>query len=192
MPDFDLHTPDDAPEGSRANLAASLARYSRVPNLHAILAESPAALDAHHALFDAFERSSFTLAEQQMIYLIINREHGCAYCMAGHTPMALAVDVEPEIVEALREGTPPGDPRHEALRRFVVRMVEARGQVAPGEIDAFLAAGFTRAQVLEVIVAIAMKVVTSYTNHVTRTPHDPHMARYAWTPRGGKGDRPTS
>lgn len=128
MPDFDLHTLDDAPEGSRENLAASRARYGHVPNLHAILAESPAALGAHHALFDAFERSSFTPAEQQMIYLVINREHGCAYCMAGHTPMALAASVDAETVETLREGTPLANARHEALRRFVVRMIAARGR----------------------------------------------------------------
>lgn len=61
-------------------------------------------------------------------------------------------------------------------------MVRQRGVVDPADVDAFLAAGFTRAQVLEVILGIATKVLSNYTNHIAATPLDAFMAGSEWTP----------
>ena len=60
-------------------------------------------------------------------------------------------------------------------------MVEKRGWVAPSDLDAFLGAGFTREQVLEVILGIGMKTLSNYTNHVAKTPLDPAFQTLAWS-----------
>ena len=72
----------------------------------------------------------------------------------------------------MRETRSVDDPRLEALRRFAEAIVTKRGRVAPDETAAFLAAGFTRAQVLELILAVAVKTISNYVDHVAGVPLD--------------------
>ncbi|MCB2128179.1 MAG: hypothetical protein KDE03_03665 [Rhodobacteraceae bacterium] len=85
MPDFTLHTPDTAPDGSRDALAAVTKAWGFTPKLHAILAESPAALIGYDTLFGLIAQSSLSPVEQQVVYQSINVFHGCEYCTMGHT-----------------------------------------------------------------------------------------------------------
>ena len=188
MTDFPLHTPETAPEGSAETLRGIREAWGFVPNLHAELAEAPAALEGYGAVFDAFSRSSFTPAEQQVVYLAINYENECAYCMAGHSVLAAKAGVPADAIEAIREGRPIADRRLEALRRFAAAMTAERGHVGQAAVERFLAAGFTRAQVLEVILAIAAKTLSDYTNHVAATPLDPFMAATAWAHPAARAD----
>jgi alkylhydroperoxidase family enzyme len=89
--------------------------------------------------------------------------------------------VAPEAIEALREGRPLGDARLQALRTFAEAVVRERGFVGNAGLEAFLAAGFTKAQVLEVVLIVATKTISNYVNHLTRTPLDGFMADTAWT-----------
>jgi alkylhydroperoxidase family enzyme len=61
-----------------------------------------------------------------------------------------------------------------------------RGWVEETDIERFIAAGFTRAQVLEVILGVAMKTISNYSNHIAETPLDEAFAGAAWKP-GGAG-----
>ena len=182
---FPVHTIDSAPEGSKAMLSGSEAAYGAVPNLHAILAESPAALAAYRQLWDLMGRASFTPAEAQVIYLTSNFENECRYCMAGHTVLARHAGLAEDAIQAIRDGCPIGDARLEALRRFTGLVVTHRGWVGEDETERFLAAGYTRAQVLEVVVGVATKVISNYTNHLADTPLDPFMADTVWAPPAG-------
>lgn len=155
---------------------------------HTELAESPAALKGYNVAFAAFDKSSFTPAERQVVYLAVNYENRCHYCMAGHSVLAGRAGVSDGAVEAVREGREIPDACLEALRRFASRMTATRGQVDPAEVDGFLAAGFTRAQVYEVILAIATKTLSNYTNHVANTPPDPFMAGTAWVHPDERGE----
>ena len=179
---FAVHTTDSAPDASRAMLAASAAQYGAVPNLHAILAESPAALAAYRQLWDLMGESGFTPAEAQVIYLTSNFENECRYCMAGHSVLAKHAGLPDDAIAALRAGTPLADPRLEALRRFTSLVVTQRGWVREDDTRAFLTAGFTQAQVLEVVVGVATKVISNYVNHLADTPLDGFMAATVWAP----------
>ena len=88
---------------------------------------------------------------------------------------------KPEL-EALRSGRPLTDAKLEALRTFTYAMVEKRGWASPEQVAQFLAAGFSKAQVLEVIVGIAYKTLSNYTNHVVHTPLDHAFESFAWKP----------
>ena len=89
--------------------------------------------------------------------------------------------VAPDIIAALRESAAVADTRLEALRHFVERVVAERGFAGDDAVDAFLAAGFTRAQVLEVVLIVATKTISNYVNHLTHTPLDGFMAQTKWT-----------
>jgi alkylhydroperoxidase family enzyme len=88
--------------------------------------------------------------------------------------------MEDETLRALRKGRDLTDPHLEALRRFTTVVQESRGEPSRDEIKAFLAQGFTRAQVLEVLVGVAMKTLSNYTNHLANTPLDEAFADFRW------------
>lgn len=180
MTDFTFHSTDSAPAGSKDILANVESAWKFIPNLHRALAESPVALEAYGAIFSLFDKSSFSPAERQVIYLAVNYENECEYCMAGHSVLASMSGVPAATIEALRENTPVADARTEALRRFTQVIVRNRANLADDEVDAFLAAGFTRAQVLEVILGVTVKTMSNYTNHIVKTPNDAFMANTTW------------
>ena len=180
MSGFTLHTRESAPEGSRLTLSGAEKNFGFVPNLLGIFAESPAALKGYLALAGQIEQSSFTATEAQVVLLSASFENDCTYCVAGHSAIALGQGVPADVVAALRDGTPlPA--RLEALRYFTRSVVRKRGHLEPGELETFLAAGFTKGQVLEVILGVAMKTLSNYTNHITETPLDAAFQDHAWS-----------
>lgn len=181
MTKFTLHTTDDAPEGSKAALAAIEQGWTFIPNLHRTLAESPVTLQGYDTLFGLVGKSSFTPPEQQVLFLAVSVLNECEYCASGHSALAAKAGLKPDAIVALREGRPLADARLEVLRRFAEAMVRERGHVGDAAVDAFIAAGFTRAQVLEVVLVIGTKTISNYVNHVTHTPNDAFMAGTAWT-----------
>lgn len=176
MTDFQLYSIETAPEGSRKKLAEVTKAWGFTPKLHGMLAESPVALKAYDQLFALVSESTLTSVEQQVVYQAINVFHECEYCTAGHTFLSRNAGVPEDAIQALRGGTPIADARLQALRLFAETVVRERGFADDGAIDAFIAAGFTRANVLEVVTIIATKTISNYTNHLTKTPKEDFMA----------------
>lgn len=179
--EFTIHTLETAPNESKEALAHAEETFSFIPNLEGIFAEAPALLKGSMALWDLFETTSFTPIEQQVIYLTANYENSCNYCMAAHSGLAKMTGMSPENIEALRNGTPMSDKKLQALRHFTQKMVRERGWVEDSEIEAFLAAGYSKQQVLEVILGIAIKVMHNYTNHIAKTPLDQQFKPNVWS-----------
>ena len=126
-------------------------------------------------------RSSFTPTERHVVWFTINAYHDCHYCMAAHTVLAKGEGVPEDVIETARAVGSYEDPKLEALRLFTLSLVENRGWAAPEELEAFLAAGFTKQNVLEIIVVIAHKTLSNYTNHIVETPVDDAFKRFTWT-----------
>lgn len=183
---FPIHTIEDAPQASREFLKQAQQKFGFIPNLIGMLAESPAAVNAYVTLSTVFQQSFFTPAERQILLLTTSRENGCAYCVASHSLGALQTGAPKEVVNAIREDRPILDARLAALHRFCCSMVEKRGWVAETEVKAFLDAGFTKAQVLEVVLAISLKTLSNYTNHLAEAPLDAGLQSGKWegTARG--------
>ena len=183
MTEFKVHTIESAPEASRLVLEKTQKTVGFVPNLYGVFAESPAMLEAYATLFGIFDRStSFTATERQVVLLTAIFENECDYCMAAHSTIAGMQRVPDDVVQALRRGEPIPDARLEALSDFARKVVRERGWVSEGDVQAFLDAGFTRAQLLEVILGIGMKILSNYANHIVRTPVDEAFQANVWTP----------
>ncbi len=155
MPEFTQHTIESAAKASKQTLRAAERRYGFVPNLMAIMAESPALLKAYAGIGDIFARSSLSPIEQQVVILTVSQLNECTYCMAAHSMAAKMVGLQEAELEALRDGSPLADPKLEALRAFASAVVQELGWVSEEQIDGFLAAGFEREQVLDVLVVQA-------------------------------------
>jgi AhpD family alkylhydroperoxidase len=127
-------------------------------------------------------KGSLTPAEQQLIAVAASRENGCAYCVAAHSTLALSAKLPEHVLRAGREGRATGDGKLSALRLVTELIVRQRGWLSEAEKRAFLDAGYTSGQLLEVVGWICMKTLTNYTNHLAETPVDPEWQRQSWAP----------
>lgn len=182
MVEFTRHDIETAPEQARPMLeAAAREMGGHLPNIYRYMAESPELLDGYRQLRNLLTKTSLTMIEQELVQLVISFEHGCTYCMAGHSMRANMVRMDAGTLTALREGTDIADPQLAALATFTRQMVLERGHVSDAQIEVFLAAGYTRQNVLEVVLAIAAKVLTNYANHLFATPLNDFLLPFAWT-----------
>lgn len=181
MTTFTRYNEDNAPQTAKPLLAATQKAFGFVPNLQGYMAESPELLAGYSTLWDLFGKSTLSVHEQQVVYLTNNFENNCHYCMAGHTTLAQMQKMDPAVIDALRDGFELPDPRLEALHQFAKAVVQERGFVGDAAVEQFLAAGFTRQNVLEVILGTATKLLSNYTNHIVHTPLDDFMKGNEWT-----------
>lgn len=180
MSRFDVHTKKSAPERSVKLLEQAESVFGFVPNLLGVLAESPAALKAYMNLGQIFDESSFSPVERQVAILAVNRFNACEYCMGAHSVIARMNKVPEQAIDAIRQDVPIEDRRLEALRKFTTKVTAQRGWVSKQHVDEFEEAGFTRAQVLEVILAVSFKTLSNYVNHVAKTPLDQAFHGSEW------------
>ncbi len=181
MADFTLHTEDTAPAESQPLIENSRKAFGRLPGLHAVMAEAPALLEGYQILHKLFQtKTSFDADELTVVWQTINVEHECHYCVPAHTGIAKMMKVDDEIVEALRNETPLPTERLEALRTFTLAVLRKRGNVDEDDLNAFFAAGYGNRQVLEVILGLAQKVMSNYTNHIAETPVDAVFKPLEW------------
>ena len=172
MTDYKIHTLETAPEDSRARLGATEQKLGFIPNMLAVMSESPVALEAYQGIQGTFAKSTLSPAEQQFVALSVSISNGCSYCVPVYSMFSAKTRVPQEIIDAVRNGNPIEDDRFSALRTFSTAVVKKRGQVSVAEVEALLGAGFTKVQVLEVIVGAAFKLICNYTNHVADIPLD--------------------
>jgi uncharacterized peroxidase-related enzyme len=175
-----LHDETTAPEGSRKPLEATKDKLGFLPNVLRLLSNSPALLKSYQTLTQQFETTSLTPTERHVVLLTASRENGCTYCVAAHSVIAANAGAPEEVIEAIRERRPIADPKLEALSRFTVSMVEARGWIDDADLRSFLDAGYDRQQVLDVLVGIGMKTLSNYANHLQHTPLDDAFADRAY------------
>lgn len=152
-----------------------------VPNLFRTLASQTGVVEAFVALDGAITQSSLTPAECQVVMLTASVENTGTYCVAGHTLFSRKLGMPDSLISALRCGKPVNDERLAALQTFVQLLIRARGHVTPEQTAAFIQAGFSREQVLEVVMGIALKTFSNYVDSATGLSLDGQFADARWT-----------
>ena len=184
MTQFTVHTAESAPAASRPVLEGLRQSFGFVPNLFGVFAESPAALRGGLANYPAFSTSSLAPAEQQLVMLAVSEANDCEYCVAAHSTLAKRfVKVDPALVGATRRREPLADAKLDALVTFTRKVVEQRGMLAETEVAAFLDAGYTKAQVIEVLLGVGMKTFNNYVDHIAHIPLNDQFKAEAWQPK---------
>ncbi len=179
---FVVHTVASAPTTSRPLLEAAQRTFGMVSNAERVMAGSPELLEGFGAIETLFARTSLTAIEQQVVMQAANVENRCTYCVPWHTTMCRQAGMSEPDVLALRDGSPLSTPKLEALRAFTRALVRGRGLGCVAEQQDFFAAGFTERQALDIVLGIAMKVITNYTNAIADTPLEAIMRGQAWQP----------
>lgn len=187
---FNLHTLETAPAGSQELLRRVQNGFGFLPTLFAKLAESANALAAYLDLRAHFERSSLSPIEQQVVALATSAENGSTFCTSAHSFAARQVAGMPqEDIDALREGRELPDPKLNVLAELTREVVRQRGRADDGDINVFLAAGYTREQMLDVVMGVALKTFTNYASHIVRPALNSEFAGDYWAPAANEPSR---
>jgi uncharacterized peroxidase-related enzyme len=181
MTTYAIHTTSSAPEKSRDTLRHVQATLGGVPNLAAAMAEAPSLLRAFFAVREIYSQGTLSAGDIQVLSIANAVENDCDWCVAFHTMMAQKSGVSEATIDALRVGEDPTDSRARALSVFTRALIQHRGAVPSSALEAFHAAGFTPAQVLEVILGIAFSVMANYAHHIVHAPLDEMLSAHAWT-----------
>ncbi|MGA7965180.1 MAG: carboxymuconolactone decarboxylase family protein [Gammaproteobacteria bacterium] len=180
MKEFKVHDVKTAPSDSRADLEKINKDNGNIPNVYAVMAESPQLLKAHMAARELFNKATLGKQDRKIVLLAVSRELGSAYDMAVHSGAAEKHNVPAEVIESVRAGTALKDKKLEALRSFTTHVVKQHGEVADGEIKAFLDAGYSHANVLEIVLAAGMVTWTSYTSQIAKIELDAQFEQKVW------------
>jgi AhpD family alkylhydroperoxidase len=181
MQNFPVHTIDTAPEKSRPALQALQGAFGMIPNVAATMATSPVLIDSLVGLFGKVHGGSFTEAQIQTLLLTNAVANGCSWAVAFHTGLALKEGLDQADVQAIRERRVPKDAKSAALSTFARTLIERRGRVDDGDVDAFVATGFRKEHALEVIAVVAASTITNYTASVTTPPVEELFKAYSWS-----------
>lgn len=162
----------DAPEASRPLLAAVEKQLGSVPNMFRAIATSPQALEGYLAMSGALGKGSLPAATRERIALAVAEVNGCDYCLSAHTYLGrnLAKLDDAEIT-ANRSGA-SNDPKADAAVRFAAKVARERGRVNDADFTAVQAAGYTDAQIIEIVQHVALNVWTNFFNNTFQTAID--------------------
>lgn len=160
-------TPSTAPTANQPILAGIESKMGFVPNMYGVMGRSEAVLGGYLALDSFFEKTSFSPVERNLVFLAASKTNGCHYCVPAHsTILKNFLKVEPEVVANVRNDQPTGNAKYDALIALTKDIVQTQGHPAPSSIAAFVNAGYSQDQVLEVLLGVALKTITNYTGHI--------------------------
>lgn len=182
MTSYQIHTEDTAPEAAKGPLAALQEAFGFVPAAAGLMANSPALVNSFFSAFGHFRGGGTFGPDERQVLLLSNAvANGSEWAVAFHTLEALADGVEPSVVEALRRGELPADPRMAALSAVTRAIIGTRGRLDDADVAAFTAAGFTQEQLFEVITGVAISAMTNYTANLARPELEASVLPHAWT-----------
>jgi alkylhydroperoxidase family enzyme len=180
MTNFPVHTVASAPERAKPALQQLQSAFGMIPNIAGAMANSPVLINSLVGLFGNVHGASFTEAQVQIVLLTDAVTNASTWAVAFHTALALKEGIDPADVQAIRDGGLPKDSKFAALSRLAKTMIEKRGRLADEDINRFLAAGFSKEHLLEVIAAVAASTITNYTASITKPPLEAPFEAHAW------------
>jgi uncharacterized peroxidase-related enzyme len=165
-------TIEAAPAASRPLLEAVKKQLGVVPNVFRIVANSPAALEGYLALSGALAKGALPAATHERIALAVAGINGCSYCLSAHSYLAEhRAKLDAAEIAANRDGGSI-DPKADAAVRFAAMVVRERGHVRDEDLNAVRAAGYSEAEIVEIVLHVALNTWTNYINEVGQTAID--------------------
>lgn len=167
-----LPTQDHTPAASIPFLDAVKKQLGVVPNLMKLLGNSPAALEGYLSLNGALSKGALDAKTRERIALAIAEINGCNYCLSAHTYLGKnAAKLDDAEIAANRNGN-SSDPKAAAAIRFAVRVAQERGHLSDADFNAVKTEGYTQAEIVEIVLHVALNTLTNYINVVAQTEID--------------------
>ena len=170
MTTINVPTRDEVSPANQAIFDKLKSSLGMVPNLYATLAHSEHALGSYLAFQNA--KSSITGKAREIVNLVVSQVNDCEYSLAAHTVIGKMNGLTDEQMLEIRSGTASFDAKFDALARLVKNIAVNRGHADQALVEAFFAADWTKANLVDTIVVIGDKTVTNYLHGTTRVPVD--------------------
>lgn len=165
-------TIEDTPAASRPLLEGVKKQLGSVPNLFRLVSISPAALEGYLGLSGALNKGALPAQTRERIALAVAEINGCAYCLSAHSYLGKNLAKLDDAEIAANRGGASNDPKADAAVRFAVKVVNARGHVTGDDLTAVKSAGYDDAQVIEIVLHVALNTWTNYINEAAQTDVD--------------------
>jgi uncharacterized peroxidase-related enzyme len=161
-----------APAASRPILEAVKKQLGLAPNMFRLIGNSPAALEGYVNLSTALGKGTLSLQTREGIALTVAAINGCSYCLSAHSYIGknLAKLDDAEIAANRAGGSL--DAKVDAALRFAAKAARERGHVSDADVEAVKAAGYDDAQVIEIVLHVALNTLTNFVNEVAATDID--------------------
>jgi uncharacterized peroxidase-related enzyme len=171
MPRIAIPGRDDAPAESQAILDSVNKMLGFVPNLQRLMSISPNALSGWAGLMGSLSKS-LDVKTRDGIALAVSEADGCDYCLAAHSYISTNLaKIPPEEIELNRQGR-SRDPKRQVAVAFAKALIETRGKVSDAQFAAVRDAGWTDANIVEMIALTAQFLLTNFMNNAVQTPID--------------------
>jgi len=177
---YQIHSRDTAPADAQPALAQVQANLNFIPNALAAMAESPVTLSSYLQQGAQLQQTSFTDTERHLLYLTVTQEFDSPYCVSAHTAFAKMDGIPDDLIQALRAGRALSDPRLEALRQFSKKMAQTNCNVSKQDVQTFLAHGYSRSQILELILLMSNKILGAFCIRIMGVDLDEALQPLKW------------
>ena len=165
-------TISDAPAASQPLLEAVKKQLGVAPNLFRLVSHSPAALQGYVGLSGALSKGALPAATRERIALAIAEINGCDYCLSAHAYLGKNLaKIDDAEIAANRNGA-SNDPKADAAVRFAAKVARERGHVSEDAVRAVKLAGYDDAQLIEIVLHVALNTWTNYINEIAKTEID--------------------
>ena len=167
-----LPAPGQTPADTLPLLDAVKKQLGVVPNLMKLIGNTPAALEGYLSLNSALNKGALDAKTRERIALAIAEFNRCSYCLSAHTYLGKNVaKLEDAEIAANRNGH-SSDPKASAAVHFATRVALERGHVSDADVNAVKEAGYSQAEIVEIVVHVALNILTNYVNEVALTEID--------------------
>lgn len=175
MTTFTEHTIENSQGETKKLLESIESGYGFVPNLFSYMAEAPTTVQAYLQLNDLLAKTSIPMPQLQVALLAASIENDCDFCRVAHLAIGKKMGANTESLAALNEGREISDAKDKAIADFTKAVVHHRGWVPEKETEKFLAAGYDKQNILEVVLVVTIKTLSNYSNHFTKPEANPEL-----------------
>ena len=173
---------ENAQPDAKIVLEKALSQVGFIPNMYQNMANLPGLLDTYLEGYAAFrQQSEFSPAEQEVVFLTISRDNECHYCVAAHSMLADTMSgVATDVTDAIRDSKSIADEKLAVLHDFTHHMLVTQGRPSQDAVTIFMSAGYSEKHILAIILAISVKTLSNYSNHVFDTEVDAMFEGRVW------------
>jgi uncharacterized peroxidase-related enzyme len=167
---FKVPSREEVSTGNQAIFDHMKSAFGMVPNLYATFALNETALADYLALQN--RKSTLSAREREVINLVVSQVNDCKYCVPAHTAVAKMNGFTDEQILNIRRGEADFDHKLNALTKLVKETAVNRGRPSEKTLDSFFEAGYTTANLIDVMIIIGDKIMSNYLHNIIQIPVD--------------------
>ena len=140
-----------------------------VPNLYATIAYSDNGLKKYLDYQNA--KTSLSNKEKEAVNLIVSQVNGCIYCQSAHIVLGKMNGFNDNQLLNIRKGKSE-NAKLNALIKLAADITKNRGNVSKENVEDFFARGYTKENLVDLILQVSDKTAMNYLHNLTKVPVD--------------------